>query len=172
MYGSFLYWWLVQEGSANYDVIPGLVVLATVRKEDELAVKAKPVNSTALLHGLCFSSCLQAPALSSCPDILWRWWTVIWNYKLEIKFFGCWRDGSAIKSTDCSPRGPEFNSQQLHGGSQPSVIESNALFWCVRRQLQCTHIHKISKSLKKERKFFLPKLLLVMVFYHRNRNSE
>jgi hypothetical protein len=25
---------------------------------------------------------------------------------------------------------------------------SNALFWCVWRQLQCTHIHKISKSLK------------------------
>jgi hypothetical protein len=28
-------------------------------------------------------------------------------------------------------RGSEFNSQQLHGGSQPSVMESNALFWCV-----------------------------------------
>jgi hypothetical protein len=23
-----------------------------------------------------------------------------------------WRDGSAVKSTDCSSRGPEFNSQQ------------------------------------------------------------
>jgi hypothetical protein len=28
-----------------------------------------------------------------------------------------WRDGSAVKSTDCSSRGPEFNSQQTHGGS-------------------------------------------------------
>jgi hypothetical protein len=36
-----------------------------------------------------------------------------------------------VKSTDCSSRGPEFNSQQPQGGSQPSVIESNALFWCV-----------------------------------------
>lgn len=26
-----------------------------------------------------------------------------------------------VKSTDCSFRGPEFNSQHLHGGSQPSV---------------------------------------------------
>ena len=26
---------------------------------------------------------------------------------------------------------PEFNYQQPHGGSQPSVIESDALFWCV-----------------------------------------
>jgi hypothetical protein len=26
-------------------------------------------------------------------------------------------DGSEVKSTDCSSRGPEFNSQQLHVGS-------------------------------------------------------
>jgi hypothetical protein len=42
-----------------------------------------------------------------------------------------WRDGSAVKSTDCSSRGPEFNSQHLHGGSQSSVTGSDALFWCV-----------------------------------------
>jgi hypothetical protein len=34
---------------------------------------------------------------------------------------------------------PEFNSQQPHGGLQPSVMGSDALFWCVRRQ--CAHIH-------------------------------
>jgi hypothetical protein len=37
-----------------------------------------------------------------------------------------WRDGSEVKSTDCSHKGPEFNSQQPHGGSQPSVIGSDA----------------------------------------------
>jgi hypothetical protein len=42
-----------------------------------------------------------------------------------------WRDGSAVKSTDCSSRGPEFNSQQPYGSSQPFVIRSDALFWCV-----------------------------------------
>jgi hypothetical protein len=42
-----------------------------------------------------------------------------------------WRDGSAVKSTDCSSRGPEFNSQQPHGGSQPFIMGSDALFWCV-----------------------------------------
>ena len=42
-----------------------------------------------------------------------------------------WRDGSAVKSTDCSSRGPEFNSQQPHVGSQPSVMGSDATFWCV-----------------------------------------
>lgn len=31
-----------------------------------------------------------------------------------------WRTGSVIKST-CSCRGPEFSSQDSHGGSQPSV---------------------------------------------------
>jgi hypothetical protein len=42
-----------------------------------------------------------------------------------------WRDGSAVKSTDCSSRGPEFKSQQPYGGSQPSVMGSGALFWGV-----------------------------------------
>ena len=51
-----------------------------------------------------------------------------------------WRDGSVGKNTDCSSRGPEFNFQQLHGSSQPSVMGSDALFWCVSRQLQCTNL--------------------------------
>jgi len=63
-----------------------------------------------------------------------------WNPKTDD-----WRDGSAVKSTDCSSGGPEFNSQQSHGGSQPSVMWSDALFWCVWRQLQCIHIHEINK---------------------------
>ena len=40
-----------------------------------------------------------------------------------------WRDGSEVKSTDCYSGGPEFDSQQPHGGSQPSVMRSGALFW-------------------------------------------
>jgi hypothetical protein len=32
------------------------------------------------------------------------------------------------KSTDCSSRGPEFKSQQSHGGSQPSIMRFDALF--------------------------------------------
>jgi hypothetical protein len=38
-----------------------------------------------------------------------------------------WSDGSAVKSTDCSSKGPEFNSQEPHSGSQPSVTGSDAL---------------------------------------------
>ena len=57
-----------------------------------------------------------------------------------------WRDGSVIKSTDCFSRGPEFNSQQRHGGLQPSVMGSDALFLYVWWQWQCTHINTIHKS--------------------------
>jgi hypothetical protein len=48
-----------------------------------------------------------------------------------LKDSGFWRNGSAVKRTDCSTRGPEFNSQQPRGSSQPSVMRSDALFWCV-----------------------------------------
>jgi hypothetical protein len=41
---------------------------------------------------------------------------------------GGWRDGSVVKSTDCSSEGPEFKSQQPHGGSQSSVMRSDASF--------------------------------------------
>jgi hypothetical protein len=60
--------------------------------------------------------------------------THVVNQLLENQITG-WRDGSAVKSTDCSSRGPEFNSQQLQGGSQPYVKRSDALF-----------SHKINKS--------------------------
>jgi len=49
---------------------------------------------------------------------------------LRLGFTG-WRDGSVVENTDCSPRGPEFKSQQPHDGSQPCVMRSDALFWCI-----------------------------------------
>jgi hypothetical protein len=78
-------------------------------------------------------------------------WRIMWNLKRYLDS-DC-RDGSAVKSTDCSSRGPEFNSQQAHGGSQPSVMGSDALFWCVWRQWECVHIHEI-----KNKSFFFLKL--------------
>jgi hypothetical protein len=62
------------------------------------------------------------------------------SYRLSEKLFcfclkeqvvGGWRDGSGVKSKDCSSKGPEFKSQQPHGGSQPSEMRSDALFWGV-----------------------------------------
>jgi hypothetical protein len=63
-----------------------------------------------------------------------------------------WRNGSVVKSTDCSSRGPEFNSQQPHGGSQLSVMGSDVLFLYIWRQLQCTYINKI--DIKKRNPLF------------------
>jgi hypothetical protein len=55
-----------------------------------------------------------------------------------------------VKSTDCSSEGPEFKSQQPHSGSQPSVMRSDALFWCLK--IATVYSHIINKSLKKEKK--------------------
>ena len=52
----------------------------------------------------------------------------MYGYKIEKRD---WKDGSEFKSTGCSSRGPEFDSQQPHGGSQPSVKRSGALFCSV-----------------------------------------
>jgi len=61
------------------------------------------------------------------PELATKWAKKI---SIKSKTMG-WRDGSEVKSTDCSSRDPEFKSQQPHGGSQPSVMRSDALFWCV-----------------------------------------
>jgi hypothetical protein len=50
-----------------------------------------------------------------------------WNF-IKLKIFQGWKDGLPVKSTECSSRGPEVKSQQPHGGSQPSIIESDSLF--------------------------------------------
>jgi hypothetical protein len=36
-----------------------------------------------------------------------------------------------VRAPNCSSEGPKFKSQQPHGGSQPSVMRSDALFWCI-----------------------------------------
>ena len=36
-----------------------------------------------------------------------------------------------VRAPDCSSEGPEFKSQQPHGGSQPSLMKSDALSWSI-----------------------------------------
>jgi hypothetical protein len=56
-----------------------------------------------------------------------------------------WKDGSAVKSTDCSSKGSKFNSQQLHGGSQPSVMGTDALSGVSENSYSVpTYINKIN----------------------------
>ena len=52
----------------------------------------------------------------------------LYLYRTYEHLLGGWSDGSVVQSTDYSSRGPEFRSQQVHGGSQPSAMRSDALF--------------------------------------------
>jgi hypothetical protein len=36
-----------------------------------------------------------------------------------------------VRAPNCSSKGPEFKSQQPHGGSQSSIRRSDSLFWSV-----------------------------------------
>jgi hypothetical protein len=75
-------------------------------------------------------------------EVWYIFWFCLSNIEKKQKNLG-WIDGLAVKSTNCSSGGPEFNSQN---GSQPSLMEFDALFWCVWRQQQCIHMYKINKS--------------------------
>jgi hypothetical protein len=55
---------------------------------------------------------------------------MVLNYTFKMAVLG-WRNGSAVKSTGSSSKGPEFKSLQPHGGSQPSIIRSDFLFWSI-----------------------------------------
>jgi hypothetical protein len=72
------------------------------------------------------------------PALQWQ------KQKQKFEFHG-WRDGSVVKNTDCSSRGPEFKSQQSHGGSQSCVMGSDALFWCLKTET--VYLYIINKSL-------------------------
>jgi hypothetical protein len=75
--------------------------------------------------------------------------TCICKINLKKKKWG-WRDDSGVKSTGCSSRGSEFNSQQPHGCSEPSIVKSWALFWHAGVHAD-THTLKIKKTLKKKK---------------------
>jgi hypothetical protein len=62
------------------------------------------------------------------------------------KLVSGWRDGSVVKSTDCSSEGPEFKSQQPHGGSQPSVMITESLLGCLKTAMVYLHIINKNKS--------------------------
>jgi hypothetical protein len=57
------------------------------------------------------------------------------SFYLKRKVF--WGDSSVVKNTGCSSRGPEFNSQHPHGGSQIFRMGFDALFWYA-----CVHAYR------------------------------
>ena len=89
------------------------------------------LQTSHVLHGSCLSTwvCLS--------------WYHSANQPESVETTRCLRRASkmAQQVRALTSEGPEFKSQQPHsGGSQPPVMRSDALFWCVRRQLQCTYI--------------------------------
>jgi hypothetical protein len=84
-----------------------------------------------LLKDICWNGTWQVPQLSAHQtQILPVLTCALWHPGKMLQKRS-WRDGSAVKNTDCSYRGPEFNSQQPHCGSQLSVTGYNDLLWCV-----------------------------------------
>jgi hypothetical protein len=51
--------------------------------------------------------------------------------KMVKEFWGLVRWLSGYEHPTASSKGPEFKSQQPHGGSQPSETRSDSLFWSV-----------------------------------------
>ena len=44
--------------------------------------------------------------------------------------FGAGEMAQRLRALDAFPKGPEFNSQPPHGGSQPSMLRSGVPFLC------------------------------------------
>ncbi|CAO2629018.1 hypothetical protein LEMLEM_LOCUS20290, partial [Lemmus lemmus] len=68
----------------------------------------EPGFSTTTLHYICLNANLYAQQ--------WLWWSL----SIYLR----------VKRTGCPSSGPEFDSHQPRGGSQPSLMRSGSLFWC------------------------------------------
>jgi hypothetical protein len=90
--------------------------------------RQKYKSSTWRQEWMAYSACFVIETRTTSPG----WYHPQWagpshiNQSLIKKMLG-WREGSAVKNTDCSSEGPEFKSQQPHGGSQPSVMPSSGV---------------------------------------------
>jgi hypothetical protein len=70
--------------------------------------------------------------------------------------------------TGCSFRGPEFISQQPHGGSQPSVMGSDAIFWDVphmHTEYSCTLNKQANKQKTNNKPHPTPKITLIIICF-------
>lgn len=68
----------------------------------------------------------------------------------EIKIFRAGKIVQRLKALTAFPDIlTEFNSQQPHGVSQPSVMESHALFWCLKTVSALLYIKYILKKVLK-----------------------
>jgi hypothetical protein len=103
-----------------------------------------------------------------------HWWqrqedqrlvVILGHMRLYLKSgYGGWRDSSVIKSTNCSSRGPGFDSQQPHGSSHLSVTPVAGNLTPSQRQKcrQNTNALKI-KVIKNQVTFFFRFIYLLYV---------
>jgi hypothetical protein len=87
------------------------------------------INSTT-----CVGTCLSAPA--SVRQCFCSQGTLL-NITASSSSSRSWRDGSAIKSTDCSFRGSRLNFKHPNGRRNSSPKRSYALFWPPRALQVC-----------------------------------
>jgi hypothetical protein len=69
-------------------------------------------------------------SLPKCPHIFFPLFTFRCPF-IYVKKSWAGEMAQWVRVPDCSSKDPVFKSQQPHGGSQPSVTRSDALFWCV-----------------------------------------
>jgi hypothetical protein len=74
-----------------------------------------------------------------CSKLLWNFHQ---RYSSLEEYCGDGQMAQRLKALIVLPKVLSSNSQQPHGDSQPSVMRSDAFFWSVWRQLQCTYIKK------------------------------
>jgi hypothetical protein len=79
---------------------------------------------------VCLIHTIYTHGTISCNFSMYTTGVCLKEYSLLRCMVEGWQDGSVGKSSDCSSEGPEFKSQQPHGGSQPPIMRSDALF-CV-----------------------------------------
>jgi hypothetical protein len=77
--------------------------------------------------GLWSGECCKDPMLTGTPQAACQ-------KRFNVPYENWHRAGEMaqwVRAPDCSSEGLKFGSQQPHGGSQPSVTRSDALFWSV-----------------------------------------
>ena len=103
---------------------------STQEAEAGRALSSRPACSTEQVSG--------QPGLQRCSVLKNKKTSKHTNKQIEFKG---WRDSSELNSTDCSSRDPEFDSQQLHCGSQPSTVRMSSFGIKEYMQIEISYIY-------------------------------